>query len=235
MTRQQLLEPHQRPFLQGFGQRVWFVYARALWVRSRLVPTRCASSSRMRISSGTASAGCVSTRLDGDLLSSALQSALLRRAPHQIGQGTGRQKYSCTSAIPWPMLVGRPGYRTRVTDSAVSVSARAPTRLLAHEFLKVEVMGRRGAPRAQCVDGLAAVAHHGAIKWDTKQSGGLARDGTQGAAAYLERAVEPYFHLLVRGRATSHGSNDAASCPPLRVASRPGWTGGRCRIRTRNP
>ena len=61
VARQQHLEPGDRPFLQGFRQQVWFVYARVRCVRSQAwSQPRCASSSRMRISSGTAMLGCVS-------------------------------------------------------------------------------------------------------------------------------------------------------------------------------
>ena len=58
LTRQQQLEPLERPLLQASGSSVWLVYASARRVRSHAWShPRRASSSRMRISSATAIGG----------------------------------------------------------------------------------------------------------------------------------------------------------------------------------
>ena len=95
VPRQHHLKPRDRPFLQRFGQqRVVGVGQRSLRDVPGLVPVRAsASSSRIRISSGTAIAGWVSLSWMATFSGNALQSAL--RAPeaaHEVGQRAGDQK-----------------------------------------------------------------------------------------------------------------------------------------------
>ena len=94
MTRQQLLEPHQRPFLQGFGQqRVVRIRQRPLREVPGLLPPQVRfiqqdahefrhRQGRMRI-----------IELDGDFLwQCAPVGVTAPEAPHQIGQRTGNEE-----------------------------------------------------------------------------------------------------------------------------------------------
>ena len=67
--------------------------------------------------------------LDGDFLRQhAPVGVAAPEAPHQIGQRTGDEKILLHRAQSLAHAGGVVGYRTRVTDSAVSVSARASTK-----------------------------------------------------------------------------------------------------------
>src|SRR6266478_3972081 len=63
------------------------------------------------------------------LSGSVLQSVLpCRKRRTRSASEQATRKYSCTKRSPCPMLVESSGYSTRVRDSAVSVSATAPTK-----------------------------------------------------------------------------------------------------------
>ena len=111
VARQQHLEPAQRPFFQRLGQqRVVGVGQGSLREVPGLVPAELASSSRMRISSGTASAGWVSLSWMATLSGSAFQSVLPRRKRRtRSASEQATRKYSCTKRSPWPMLVESSG------------------------------------------------------------------------------------------------------------------------------
>ena len=185
---------------------------------------RCASSSRIRINSGTAIVGCVSLSWMATFSGSVFQSALLRRKRRtRSASEQATRKYSCTKRSPCPMLVESSGYKTRVSDSAVSVSATAPTKSPLLNSLKIEIIRRRGGPEPKRVDGLAAVADHGAVEGDADQAGRSFR----GSAARLPpRISNEQFSLtstFSSGRTTSHGiRRGGASCPAVPAASRPG-------------
>ncbi len=98
------------------------------------------------------------------------------------------------------MLVESSGYRTRVSDSAASVSARAADEIAAAEFLKIEALVCRRSPQPERIDGLAAVAHHGTVVGDADQAGRPTNHRAQCPFADLERAVQLHFDRLVRAR-----------------------------------
>src|SRR5262249_61858330 len=58
------------------------------------------------------------------------------------------------------------------------------------ELLEVEVVLCRGGPEAQGIDGLPPVADDGTIERYADQRRRPARDGTEGTATHLERAVQ---------------------------------------------
>ena len=108
-----------------------------------------------------------------------------------------------------------------MSDSAVSVSASAPTKSPGLNSLEVEVIGRGGRPQPQRVDRLAAVADHRPIERDADQTSTAGRGCTRKrAAVHLERAAElDLDHRPAAGRLpTDRGG--AASCPAARAASR---------------
>ena len=98
-------------FSSASGRRVWLVYASVRQVRSQASSQpRRASSRRIRISSGTAIAGCVSLSWIATFSGSALQSGLARRKRRtRSASEQATRKYSCTNRSPWPMLVESSG------------------------------------------------------------------------------------------------------------------------------
>ena len=98
---------------------------------------RCASSSRIRISSGTAIVGCVSLSWMATLSGSALQSRLFARKPaDEIGKRAGDEKILLHKAQSLTLVVRSSGYSTRVSDSALSVSSQRADEIAAAEFLE---------------------------------------------------------------------------------------------------
>ena len=159
---------------------------------------RCASSSRIRINSGTASVGCVSLSWIATLSGSVFQSALLRRKRRtRSASEQATRKYSCTKRSACPMLGGVVGIQHPRQGFGRQRPGQRADEIAAAEFLKVEIVGRRGGPQPQRVDGLAAVADHRPVKRDADQGGGPAGDGVKLSAAHLERAAELDFDRLV--------------------------------------
>jgi hypothetical protein len=104
MARQDFLKPRHRPFLQRFGQqrvvRVPSVFAGEV---PGLIPAEvCASSSRMRISSGTAIVGCVSLSWMATFSGKLPIELLAAETAHQVGQRTGHQEIFLHEAQPLP-------------------------------------------------------------------------------------------------------------------------------------
>ena len=218
VTRQQQLEPRQRPFLQGFGQQgVVRIRQRLLGQIPGLVPIQVRVVEQDAHQLGHCQCRVRIIELDGDVLRQRAPVGVpAPEAPHQIGQRTGDQKILLHEAQALAHAGGVIGVQDARHGFGRERLGQGPDKIAAAEFLKVKVIGRRGAPETQRVDGLAAVAHHGAIKRDTQQGGRLARDGAQGAAADLERAVQRTSTCSC-GRATSHGSGrrsqlSASSC-----------------------
>ena len=181
VTRQQHLEPGDRPFLQRFGQqRVVGVRQRPLREVPGLVPAEMRfveqdahqlrhRHRRMRI-----------VELDRDLLGKRAPIGVAApEAPHEIGQRAGDQKILLHEAQSLPharRVVGiehsRQGFgRERLGHRADEIAVA--------EFLKVEIVGRSRGPQPQRVDGLAAVADHGPIKRNADQRGRPAGNGAQ--------------------------------------------------------
>ena len=153
-------------------------------------------------------------------------------SPHKIGQRAGDQEILLHEAQSLPRGRGvvriehsREGFgRERFGQGADEIAAA--------ESLKVEVVRRRRGPEPKRIDGLAAVAHHRAIKRDADQTRRLADDCAQGPAAHLERAVQLDFDLLLR---PSDLPRVRAAKPVVRLFVLPAvlrWTGGTCRIHT---
>ena len=149
------------------------MYASVRCVRSQASShPRCASSSRIRISSGTAIVGCVSLSWMATFSGSALQSALLApEAPHEIGQRAGDQKVLLHKAQALPHARGVVGIQDPRERFGRERLRHRADEIAAAEFLKVEVIGGRRGPEPERVDGLAAVAHHGTIEGNADQAG----------------------------------------------------------------
>ena len=171
--------------------------------------------------------------LDGDFLGKrAPVGVAAAEAPHEVGQRAGHQEILLHEAQPLPHARGVVGIQYPGERFGRERLGQRADEIAAAESLKVEVIRGRGGPEPKRVDGLAAVADHGAVERDADQRGRLAGDGTQVPAAELERAVQLDFHLLVRASDLPGVRRGGASCPAVRAASRPGWSDERCRIRT---
>ena len=114
------------------------------------------------------------------------------------------------------------GYSTRVSDSAARRLGQCADEIAAAELLEVEIIGRGGGPEAQRVDGLAAVADDGPVERDADQGRGPAGNGVASLPPCISNEQLSLTSTVSCGRATSHGSGGAASCPAARAASRPG-------------
>src|SRR5689334_4323302 len=79
-------------------------------------------------------------------------------------------------------------------------SGQCADEIAAAEFLKIEIIMRRGPPEPQRIDGFAAVSDHRPIKRDTDQGRGSAWDGLQPPAVHLESAAELDFNGLIGTR-----------------------------------
>ena len=173
----------QRPLLQRLGQqRVVRVGERPPGEVPGLVPSevRLVEQDPHQLGHGQAGVGVV--ELDGDLVRAARSSrrcsggsaARDRPASRRPGNTPAR------SAAPAPCSWSR---RDRAPASAIrpsSVSASAPTKSPALNAWKSKIVGRRGGPEPERVDGLAAVAHDRAIERDADQARRPAGDRAAG-------------------------------------------------------
>ena len=200
VTRQQQLEPRQRPFLQGFGQqRVVRIRQRPLGEVPGLVPAQMRFVEQDAQQLGHRQCRVRIIELDGDFLRQhAPVGVTAPETPHQIGQRAGDKKILLHKAQSLAHAGGVVGVQDARHGFGRERLGQGADKIAAAEFLKIEVIGRRCSPESQRIDGLAAIAHHGAIKRDPEQGGRPARDGAQGVAVHLERAVHPHCHLLVR-------------------------------------
>ena len=164
-------------FSSASGSRVWLVYARVLCVRSQAWShPSCASSSRMRINSGTAMDGCVSLSWIATFSGSAVPIGIAApETPDQIGQRAGDQEILLHEAQALPMagrIIGIQHPRQRFGSECLGQRA---DEIAAAELLKIEVIRRGRGPQPKRVDGLAAVSDDRTIIWNADQTGGLAR------------------------------------------------------------
>ena len=154
---------------------------------------RCASSSRIRISSGTAMVGCVSFSWIATFSGSVLQSVLRRRNRRtRSASEQATRKYSCTKRSACPMLrrvVGIEHARERFGGER---SGQRADEIAAAELLEIEIVRRGGRPQAQRVDRLAAVADHRPIKGDADQRRGTSR---RRAASFRRRSSNEQLSL----------------------------------------
>ena len=147
------------------------MYASVFLVRSQAwSQPRWASSSRMRINSGTAIVGCVSLSWMAAFSGSLSQSCIQRRNRRTISASEqATRKYSCTKRNPCPA-----GRVVRIQHAGQGLRfERLPHR--AHEiagakFLKVEVVRRSRGPQPEGVDRFSPVAHDRAIKRNAEQA-----------------------------------------------------------------
>ncbi len=202
MTRQHLLEPLDRPLLQGFGQeRVVRVGERLLGEVPGLVPSqvRIVEEDAHQLGDGQGRVRVV--ELDGDLVGQrAPVGVALPEAPHEIGQRAGDQEILLHEAQRLSharRVVGIEHPRQGFGGERLGHRA---DELAVAEYLEIEVVRRRRGPQSERVDALAAVAHHGAIERNADQAGRAAVDRAQGPSPHLERAAELDLHLLVRAR-----------------------------------
>ena len=211
-------------FSSASGNRVWLVYASAPVVMSQASShSRCASSSRMRMSSGTAMAGCVSFNWMAAFSGKSGPIGIGAAEPaHDVGEGAGNEEV----LLDETQALADAGGIVRIEHAGQGFGGQrlgqGADEIAAAEFLKIEVIGRGRRPKPECVDGLAAIADDGPVERDADQSRRAAGDGAQAAAANLERAVQPDFHLLVGPGELPTGPGSGASYRAVPAASRRG-------------
>ena len=150
VARQQHREPVERPLLERLGQqRVVGVGERPARQVPGLVPARCASSSRMRISSGHRHRGMRVVQLDRDLVGQrAPVGVAAPEAADEVGQRAGDQEVLLHEAQPLPLRrrivriehAGQRLGRERLGERADEVAVA--------ELLEVEVVAAPPPPRA---------------------------------------------------------------------------------------
>ena len=173
VARQQHLEPGERPFLQGLGQqRVIRVGQRPLGEVPGLVPAEVGVVEQNAHQLGDGQRRVRVVELDGDLLGQrAPIGVAAAEAPHEIGQRAGDQKILLHEAQPLPHARGVVGIEDARERFGRQRLGQRADEIAAGESLEVEVVRRRRGPEPQRVDGLAAVAHHGAIERNADQAG----------------------------------------------------------------
>src|SRR5262249_40511378 len=82
------------------------------------------------------------------------------------------------------------------------------------KLLEIEVVVCCRSPKPECIDGLAAVAHHGTIVWNADQTTRTTNHRAQCPSTDLERAVKLDLHGLVR---TRHFPRVRAAEPVIRL------------------
>src|SRR5262249_18627989 len=111
-------------------------------------------------------------------------------ASHQVGQGARDQEVLLHEAQPLTLCrrivwIEHPRQRFGLEGLGEGTHEVAVA-----ELLEVEVVLCRGGPEAQGIDGLPPVAAAGPIERYADQGRGPARDGVEGTATHLERAVQ---------------------------------------------
>ena len=196
-------------FSRASGSSVWLVYASVRTVRSHASSQPSfASSSRMRISSGTAIAGWVSLSWMATLSGSAGQSLPRRRNRATMSASEqATRKYSWRNRSDRPRGVESSGYRTRVTDSARIWSDTAPKKSPPLNSPKSKTSGGRGLPQAEGVDRPPAVADDRPVVGDAEQVRRLpAVRPRSRRAVHLERRCRAGPTPSRPAATTSHGS-----------------------------
>ena len=181
LSRQHLLEIAQRPFFQRLGQQ------RVVGVGQgppREVP--CLVPPELRLVEQDAhqlrhrQSGMGIIELDRHLVRQlAPVGVVAAEAAHEVGQRAGDQEIFLCKAQPLPHLGGvirvenaGQGLRRNAADQGAHEIARA-------ELLEVEIVVRRGAPKPQAVDRLAAKTHHRPVVRNADQARGAVGDDLQ--------------------------------------------------------
>ncbi len=200
MTRQQHLEPPERPFLQGLGQqRVVRVGEGASREVPGLIPIETRIIEQDAHQLGDCQRRMRVVELDRGFFGESVPVGVVcPEAAHEVGQRARDEEVLLQEAQALAArrrVVGVEHARQRFRGERFG---ERRNEIPAAEALEIEVVGRRGAPQAQRVDGLAAKAHDGPIERDAEQAERPTRDQAQEAVAHRERAVEPYLHSFLR-------------------------------------
>ena len=171
MTRQQDLEPFDRPFLQSFGQQ------RVIGVRQcfncngpSVVPTEMDlveqnphqlryCHRRMRV-----------IELDGDFVGQRVPVGVgCAKTAHEIRERARNQKIFLDETQPLPHGCVVVGVEHPCQRFGPEGFRQCADEITAAEFLEVEVILRRRGPEPQRIDRLAAVADYGTIERNTDE------------------------------------------------------------------
>src|SRR5215813_9746707 len=124
-------------------------------------------------------------------------SIVTAKAAQEIGERASDEKVFLHEAQALSLAGGVVGIQYSREGFGLQGLRQGSDEIAAAKFLKVEVIVRCCGPEPECIDSLAAVAHHRAIERHADQAGRAADDRSQGSAAQLERAIELYIHRLV--------------------------------------
>ena len=200
VARQQHLEPLERPFFEGFGQkRVVRVRQRPLGQVPGLVPSevRVVEQDSHQLGDGDRRMGIV--ELDGGPFGKrAPVGVAAAESSDQIRQRAGDEKVLLHEPQLLPL-----GRRVVGIEDPCERFSRKRLRQRADELamterLEIEVEGRGRRPEAEGVNRLAAIAHHGPIEGNAEQRERPAGDRAQRPVSHLDRVVQPDLDLLFR-------------------------------------
>ena len=192
------LEELDRPVLQGLGQQRVVGVGQRPTVRSQASSQPSpAWSSRIRISSATASAGWVSLSWMATLSGKAFQSLPRRRKRRDdVGQRAGDQEI----LLDEPEVAAARGGVVGIEDAGEGLGGDlvvdGAEEVAAAELEEVEVLVRGRPPEPQRVDGLAAVADDRPIVGNASEDRRQVRHHDQPPVLHLERAVERHLDGL---------------------------------------
>ena len=182
MARQQQLEPRAaaispapRAAACGSCRRASVVVRSQAWSQPR---PRLVEQNPHQLGDGHARVRVV--ELDGDLVGKRAPVGIgSAEAAHEIGERAGDQKILLHEAQALPHARGVVGIEDPRQGFGREPLGQRAHELAVAERLEVEVVGRRGGPEPERVDGLAAVAHHRAIEGQADQARRPADDRAQ--------------------------------------------------------
>ena len=222
------LEEADRPGLERLGhQRVVGVGQGAPGQVPGFVPARPAWSSKIRISSATASDGVGVVELDGDLVGKGVPVVAAAAEPaDDVGQRAGDQEVLLDEPEVPAAGSGVVGVEDARQHLGGDFLVDGVEEIAAAELEEVEVFVRGGVPEPQRVDGLAAVADDRAIVGNADEHGRHVGDDGQPSLFHLEGAVEPDVdrlgraERLPRGRRASSQLSGCSTCRPSLISWR---------------
>ena len=180
---------------------------------------RFASSSRMRINSGTAMAGCVSLSWMAAFSGSALQSDCRAGSAARDRPASRRRESTPAQSAALPHTGGVVGIQHAGEGFGRQRLGHGADEIAVAEFLEVEIVWSGGGPQPQRVDGLAAIADHRPIKGNPDQDRGLSLTGCS-APPRTSNEQFSFTSTLSCGRGTSHGSGRRSQLSGVPAASR---------------
>ena len=202
VTREQLLEPRERPLFQRLGQeRMIGVRERSLREVPGLIPSevRVVEQDSHQLGDGDGRMGVV--ELDGDLLRKRAPVGIAApESPDQIGERRSDEEVLLHEPQSLPLRGGIVGIEDASERFCRERLRQGTDEVAVAEGLEIERVGSSRRPEAQGVDGLAAVPDDGPIVGNADQLGGAADDGAQRSCPYLERTVEIDLDLLFGAR-----------------------------------